>query len=479
MRAPAGRRTTSLPLRLLVIALAPAIATALVTPAAQARTGTKTKRPTISKVSPKSGKASGGTKVTITGSNFSKVTSVAFGKTKAKKFTVVSSKRITVTSPRHAAGKVDIRVTTKVATSAASTHDRFTFKASTAGILSFFAGKVLDPGDPTPGRALSSHLQRPNNVAVDAAGNVYIADPDAAVVEKVTPGGILSIYAGKVGDPDSPPFAAPGAATATSIGSPQSVAVDPSGNVYIGSDSALVFKVNTSGHLSLVAGNVDPPNGDTLTPGPATATAIGSVGGLAVDGSGDVFISDIDNNVIEKVENGTLSVVIGEVGQAGAPTVGSSSTRLDDPGGLALDASGNLYFADLGGNDGVFPGIFELAKGGTVSAITGHVEDAAPTPGPALDSAVSDPDQLAFDSAGNLYIADVSLASVVEKITPAGELSIVAGEVGFPVDVPKPGPANATRISPAGVAVDAAGDLYIADDVNGLVEKVTFPKPAS
>ncbi len=336
-------------------------------------------------------------------------------------------------------------------------------KVTSSGTLSIIAGVVGQSGAPTAGPATSSDLGSPQGVTVDGSGNLYIADYQNSVVEKVTSSGTLSIFAGVVGH-GGPPTAGP--ATSSDL-SPYGVAVDGSGNVYVADyNNNMVEEVSSSGTLSIIAGIV---SGGAPTPGPATSSDLGSPQGVAVDGSGNVYIADAGNSVVEKVSSsGTLSIFAGVVGQSGAPTPGpATSSNLYYPEGVAVDGSGNVYIADAG-NDVVE----KVTPSGTLSIIAGVVgQSGAPTPGPATSSDLS-PYGVAVDSSGNVYIADYS-NDVVEKVSSSGTLSIIAGVVGQD-GPPTPGPATSSDLgNQYGVAVDSSGNVYIADYQNHVVEKVT------
>ena len=346
-------------------------------------------------------------------------------------------------------------------------------KVTPDGTLSIIAGQdVFHPGPPTPGPATSSDLWFPTAVAVDSAGNVYIADTRNDEVEKVTPDGTLSIIAGE-GHPGTP---TPGPATSSRLEVPSGVAVDSAGNVYISSsyDQAVysaVVKVTPGGTLSIIAGN---GANAFETPGPATSSSLYGPEGLAVDGSGNVYIADTGNDAVEKVTpGGTLSVIAGigpltlnDPTEAAPPTPGpATSSNLGYPWGVAVDGSGNVYTADGFNNE-----IEKVTPDGTLSIIAGTGSKGPPTPGPATSSQLNSPHGVAVDSAGNLYIAD-TFNNEVEKVTPDGTLSIIAGTGSQ--GPPTPGPATSSQLSlPGGVAVDSAGNVYIADTGNEEIEKV-------
>jgi hypothetical protein len=213
--------------------------------------------------------------------------------------------------------------------------------------LSVFAGVVGKSGPPTPGPATKSTLNELSEVALNTRGDLFIGDQNNNVVEEVTPAGMLSVFAGD-GAKGSP---TPGPATKSALNDPCCLAVDVHGDLFIADyGNNLVEEVTPAGRLSVVAGVVGksgPP-----TPGPATKSALNSPGGVAVDAHGDLFISDQGNNVVEEVTRaGMLSVVAGVVGTSGSPTPGpASKSALNIPGGVAVDAHGDLFITDYGNN---------------------------------------------------------------------------------------------------------------------------------
>ncbi len=333
-----------------------------------------------------------------------------------------------------------------------------------SGQLSVIAGRPGVPGSPTAGPAASSDLDQPNGVAVDDSGNLYIADTGNDVIERVTPSGTLSIVAGIAGQAGAPTA---GPASASKLYQPQGIALDSSGDLFIAdTQNNLVEKVTSGGTLSIIAGKAG--QFGAPTPGPASASKLNLPGGVAIDSSGDLYIADTDNSLVEEVTSGTLSILAGKVGQPGAPTPGpASSSDLWGPSGVAIDASGDLYIADYQNS------VVEKVAGGTLSILAGESSHAGlPTPGAATSSELGNPMALALDGTGALYIAD-NTNDLIEKVTAGGTLSVIAGN-GPLGGAPTPGPAASSALgSPVDVATDAAGDLYIADAGNNVVEKIT------
>ncbi|MFT4263935.1 MAG: hypothetical protein QM572_11180 [Nocardioides sp.] len=335
----------------------------------------------------------------------------------------------------------------------------YVLEVAPSGVLSVAAGNGVS-GDPTPGAATSSPLGPPNGVAVDAGGNLYIGDSNG-YLEKVTPSGMLSVLAGD-GTYAAP---SPGPAADSTV-HPTGVATDASGNVYVADLTGYVEKITPGGTLSIVAGNGHTTDATGPTPGPATASAV-TAGGVDVDAGGALYIADGHGYIAKVTSTGTLSVIAGTGNvEHGGPTPGPAASSAVAPNGVALDGSGNLYVADL-----TYGFVEKVTPGGTLSLVAGTGSRSVdPTPGVATDSVVS-PNGTAVDAAGNLYIADAN--GYVAKVTPGGALTVVAGNgTDGNATGPTPGPATQSAMYPSGVAVDASGNLYIADGY-GWVEKVT------
>jgi sugar lactone lactonase YvrE len=283
-------------------------------------------------------------------------------------------------------------------------------------LLSIVAGTgTQGVGSPQSGSATSVDLNRPGATAVDASGNVYIADSGNNLVVKVAPDGTLSVVAG--GGVTSPLGTV--VATDAQLASPRGVAVDSSGNVYIAdSGNNLVLKVAPDGTLSVVAGGgVTSP----LESGPATQMQLSNPGGVAVDSSGNVYIADTGNGLIEEVDaaSGNLYVLAG--GGTMTPQASQAATawqdhfglglsiKLNAPEGIAVDSSGIIYVAATGDNvvARLISGIFSVVAGGGTNA-PGVV-------GRGTSAALNEPQGVTIDPSGVVYIADTG-SHVVQEL---------------------------------------------------------------
>ncbi len=329
------------------------------------------------------------------------------------------------------------------------------------GVISTVAGNGSMGSDGDGGPAIDASLGCPFGLAVDGAGSLYIADRCQERVRKVT-AGIITTFAGN-GTTGSGGDGGPAANAALS--NPMGVAVDGAGNVYIADHDNYRIRKVTAGAISTFAGNgSSTPSGDG---GAATAAGIGCAAAVAVDAGGSVFLVNNCDNLVRKVSGGNITAFAGDgiltfAGDGGPATAAS----LACPAGAAADAVGNVFIADMCNNRvrKVTLGIINTFAGNGTVAFSGDG-------GLAVNASLSSPTGAAVDAAGNLYIADQANA-VIRKVS-GGVITTVAGNGSFTFGGDG-GPALNAGINPLAVVVDGAGNLYIADQSNNRVRKVTL-----
>ncbi len=328
-------------------------------------------------------------------------------------------------------------------------------------------------GDGAP--AVAARVNAPSGVAVDATGNVYIADSNNNRIRKVAPGGTITTFAGTGGTGFSGDG---GLATSATIYSPQDVAVDTSGNVYIAdhfNNRIRKVAINT-GIITTVAGSGTQAFGGDG--GQATAAQLNRPTGVAVDTSGNIYIADQSNHRVRKVTvaTGVISTVAG-TGTAGYDGDGGTApaAKLNNPFGVAVDGAGNLFIGDTYNH--------RVRK---VTAGTGIITTVAGTGTAGFDvenglgtvARLYYPAHVAVDSIGDVYIADQYNQRVRKLAAATGLITTVAGcgDSGFGGD---DGQAPAAQLNyPEGVAVAPGGTLYITDTLGHRVRKVTAPSAA-
>jgi sugar lactone lactonase YvrE len=326
-------------------------------------------------------------------------------------------------------------------------------------------GTVGSTGD--GGAATAAELSTPWGIAVDAVGNVYIADQNNHRIRKTTTAGVISTLAG-IGTAGYSGDG--GAATAAQLHNPQGVTIDAAGNFYIAdADNQRVRKINTNGIISTVAGNGTAGySGDGAA---ATAAEVNNPIGVAVDASGNIYIADGNNSRLRKVNtSGIMSTLAGN-GTFGynGDGIAATTAELEYAVAVAVDVTGNVYIVDQNNQR-----IRKVNTGGIISTIAGNGTAGHSGDGAAATAAeLNNPRGVAVDAAGNIYIADYS-NNRIRKVTTDGMISTIAGNgtAGYNGDG---GLATDAEINlPTDMAVDLAGNLYIADDSNNRIRKVEW-----
>jgi len=345
-----------------------------------------------------------------------------------------------------------------------------------------FAGDPATPGDSGDGGpAISAQLRSAASVALDGAGNVYIVDQGANRVRKVDASGIIANLAGVSGNPA--PIEGNtgdgGVATSATLSGPMGVAVDRAGNIFIAdTGNSRVRRIDPTGTITNFAGDAAATPGNSGDGGLAGAANLRYPMGIAVDSLGDVYIADTMNNRIRMVDSSGLIINVagsptgtpGNSGDSGPAT----AALLSHPQGIALDAAGNLFIADTGNRR-----VRRLDRQGTITNFAG-IGDVSGCcggdGGPAASAVLSSPTGVAADRSGTVYIAD-AFNDRVRAVNGTGIISTYAGghEVGYPSEGDN-GPANeAGLFQPAGLTVDSVGNLYVPE-LSGRVREV-LPGP--
>ncbi|WP_030220130.1 NHL domain-containing protein [Streptomyces bikiniensis] len=335
----------------------------------------------------------------------------------------------------------------------------------TASPISTIAGTETAGSKGDDGPAVSAQLNGPYGLAVDSTGTLYSSDYFNHRVRKVTTDGKVSTVAGTgvAGYRGDN-----GPALSAQLNCPREVAVDGAGNLYI-TDSAnhRVRKVTPDGTISTAVGTGAAGFGGDG--GSATAARINYALGAAVDGDGVLYVSDHGNHRVRKVTaDGKISTIAG-TGTAGSRGDGgpAASAQLNRPYGLAVDGAGNLYIADADNHR-----VRKVAPDGTISTVAGTgAAGFSGDGGPAASARLNLPVAVAVDSTGTLYLSDYRNHRV-RKVAPDGTISTVAGtgSAGFGGDG---GPAASAQLNnPFGLVVDCVDTLYIADHLNHRIRKI-------
>ncbi|HBB17046.1 MAG TPA: hypothetical protein DCZ97_08605, partial [Syntrophus sp. (in: bacteria)] len=307
------------------------------------------------------------------------------------------------------------------------------------------------------GSALKAKLRAPMDIAVDAAGNLYILDAGHFVIRKVDTAGIITTVAGRPGELG---YSGDGRPAVDALLHPGygGLSVDASGNIYFSDyNNRRIRKVDSSGIITTVAGNGD--RGYSGDGGPAVDATLGDVEDIALDIAGNLYIHDRENNCIRKVDAGGIITTVAGNGPAGeqwcdiCPAV---NTHIRESNNIAVDANGNLYIGNTSLNR-----IRKVDTAGMMTTVAGNGKEAAGiSDGPALATPIT-PVTLAADPSGNLYFIN-NPTSTLHKVDTNGTLTKVAGN-GTPGYSGDGGPAINAQLYHGSIAVNAQRDIYVVD----------------
>ena len=328
-------------------------------------------------------------------------------------------------------------------------------KITTAGVVTTLAGAQQASGS-LDGTGSAARFMGPQDLAIDGSGNIIVADSYGDSVRKVTPAGVVTTL--------NPTCTTP-------VSFPEGVAVDSSNNIYVahqggGSHRICRFNPTTGASLELGAGSLNWPRG------------------MSIDASGNIYVADSFNEVIRRITPANVvSTVAGAVVQRGYVDATGGTARFRRPSGVARDAGGNLYVADEENNS-----IRRIATTNAVTTFAGLGPDFGNVDGTGSAARFSAPVASVADAQGNVYTVD-SFSYTIRKVTPAGVVSTLAGSPGqcgysdgngsnaqFQFNSGgcglTPDPAQ-TQSSPLGMAIDGAGNLYVADQGNNSIRRIT------
>jgi trimeric autotransporter adhesin len=341
-----------------------------------------------------------------------------------------------------------------------------------AQIINTIAGSGASGFSGDGGPATAAMLQNPLSGKFDAAGNLYFADYNNHRIRKIDASGVITTIAGTGVSSFSGDG---GAATAATLSNPVGLAIDASGNIYVSDrNNNRIRMISSAGVISTVAGTGTASyTGDG---GAATAATLYYPGGINTDASGNVYFADESNNVVRKitVTTGVISTVAG-TGTAGfsGDLGAATAAKLNHPKDVVIKSTGEIYIADYDNNR-----IRRINTSGTIGTVVGTgTAGFSGDGGSSLTAQVSHPLYVWADATtGDLLFTD-SWNNRVRKVNTAGSISTIAGNgtYGFSGDG---GAATAAKIANPSVTTDASGNVYLCDEGNDRIRKITPAPPA-
>ncbi len=337
-------------------------------------------------------------------------------------------------------------------------------KIAAGGVVTTLAGSPTNYGSGN-GTGGGATFWAPQGVALDSATNIYVADSFNHTIRKVTPAGAVTTLAGTAGSFGS----ADGTGSAARFWLPQGVAVDGSGNIYVADSANGTVRKITGTVVTTLAGASSLGSAD----GTGSEARFSGPSGAAIDTSGNNYVADTGNGTIRLVTPaGVTTTLAGSAGNFGTADATGSGARFYGPQGIAVNSGGSLiYVADTANHT-----IRKVTSGGAVTTLAGSGGVNGLTDGSGSAGLFNFPQGLTVDGSGNLYVADTG-NHTIRKVTSGGVVSTLAGLPGYPGDMDSNATGDGTNVArfncPSGVAVDAAGNVYVADTRNHTIRMVT------
>jgi len=329
-----------------------------------------------------------------------------------------------------------------------------------AGVVTTVAGTPYVTGT-ADGTGAAAQFHTPWGIIADAADNLYVSDFNNDTMRKITPAAAVTTFAGLAPHPGS----ADGIGSAAQFSAPQAAVSDASGNMYI-ADSAnnTIRKITSNGAVTTLAGAAGVTGS---ADGTGASAQFNSPQSLSADSAGNIYVADTGNNTIRMITPaGVVTTLAGTAGVAGSNNGIGSVAQFNSPEGLVLDAANNIYVADTGNNT-----IREISPTGVVTTVAGTPGVTGAADGTGGAAQFDAPQGLAIDSLGNIYIADTGNYTI-RMLSSTGAVTTFAGTAGQAGSADGTGAAAEFNL-PTGIAVDSTNTLYVMDSLFHIIRKVT------
>jgi hypothetical protein len=322
--------------------------------------------------------------------------------------------------------------------------------------FSTVAGLAGVPGT-ADGTGSAARFTSPSEVAVDSANNRYVADTGNHTIRKITPAGVVSTFAGSPGVPGS----ADGTGGAARFSSPIGVSLDGAGNLYVGdADNNTIRKITPTAAVTTLAGKAGEVGS---ADGTGSNARFNDPRGVAVNAAGNVYVADTFNNTIRKITPaGVVSTLAGLAGATGSADGTGSAARFNRPQGVAVDAASNVFVTDTSNDT-----IRRITPAGVVTTVAGSAGVGGNADGSVFAARFFAPIGIGVSSSGDIYLAD-TVNDTIRKISAVGLVNTLGGVPLVAGSADGTG-ANAQFTSPQGLGLDSAGNVFIGDTGNNTI----------
>lgn len=345
----------------------------------------------------------------------------------------------------------------------------YTFAAQNVTVVATNLTGVDFTGTPGVGGGTSAKFEMPQAVAVAADGTVYVADSTNNRIRKITAAGVVSTFAGSgaLGSVD-------GIGTAAMFATPSGIAIDSTGNLFVANfDDHNIRKITPAGVVTTFAGPAQDPGTASVsgsTNGTGATAEFYLPRGITIDSNDNLYVTDSGNNMIRKItKTGVVTTVAGST-TPGSADGAAATARFNNPSGIAIDASGNLYVSDQDNNT-----IRKITPAGVVTTLAGTAGQIGWADGTGATARFEGPVGIAVDASGDVIVTD-SLNNTLRRITSAGVVTTISG---LPNDPAGGGTVDGNLSTtarfndPRGICITPAGVMYIVDTGNHTIRKVT------